>query len=53
MAVSELKSHESLVCGKFNDQMLYSDIDDLDSAYKKITGLAKSEFDKICGSIPL
>lgn len=44
-AVKELKSHTDLVCGSFNDQMLYSDIDDLDSAYKKITGKTKSEFD--------
>ena len=44
-AVKELKSHKGLVCGSFNDQMLYSDIDDLDSAYKKITGKTKTEFD--------
>lgn len=44
-AVKELKSHTELVCGLFNDQMLYSDIDDLDSAYVKITGKTKAEFD--------
>lgn len=44
-AVKELKSHKGLVCGSFNGQMLYSDIDDLDSAYKKITGKTKTEFD--------
>lgn len=45
-AVKKLKRSEGLVCGMFNGQMLYSDIDDLDSAYKKITGKTKSEFDK-------
>jgi len=44
-AVKELKSHNELVCGSFNGQMLYSDIDDLDSAYVKITGKTKAEFD--------
>lgn len=44
-AVKELKRHKELVCGSFNGQMLYSDIDDLDSAYKKITGKTKAEFD--------
>ena len=45
-AVKELKSHKDLVCGSFNGVMLYSDIDDLDSAYKKITGKTKAEFDE-------
>ena len=36
-AVKELKEQKDLVCGSFNGQMLYSDIDDMDSAYKKIT----------------
>lgn len=45
-AVKELKSHKELVCGSFNGKMLYSDIDDLDSAYKKITGKTKTEFDE-------
>lgn len=45
-AVNELKSHKELVCGSFNGHMIYSDIDDLDSAYKKITGKNKAEFDE-------
>lgn len=45
-AVKELKDHKDLVCGSFNGQMLYSDIDDVDSAFKKITGKTKAEFDK-------
>jgi len=44
-AINELKSHKDLVCGSCNGQILYSDIDDLDSAYKKITGRTKAEFD--------
>jgi hypothetical protein len=44
-AMKELKSQKDLVCGSFNGQMLYSDIDDIDSAYKKITGRTKAEFD--------
>lgn len=31
-AMKKLKSHKDLVCGSFNGKMLYSDIDDLDSA---------------------
>lgn len=45
-AVKELKSHKDLVCGTFNEQVLYSDIDDMDSAYKKVTGKTKYEFDE-------
>lgn len=45
-AMKELKSHKDLVCGSFNGQMLYSDIDDVDSAYQKITGKTKAEFDE-------
>ena len=45
-AVKELKSHKELVCGSFNGIMLYSDIDGLDSAYMKITGKTKAEFDE-------
>lgn len=45
-AVKELKSHKDLVCGSFNGQMLYSDIDDMDSAYKKVTGKTKAEFNE-------
>lgn len=44
-AVNDLKSYGVLTCGKFNGQMLYSDIDDIDSAYKKVTGKTKSEHD--------
>lgn len=39
------KQNNELVCGEFNGQKLYSDIDDIDSAYKKITGKTKAEFD--------
>jgi len=35
-AVKELKSHNEFVCGSFNGQILYSDIDDLDSASERI-----------------
>jgi len=45
-AVKELKNHEDLVFGIFNGEILYSDVDDLDSAYKKITGHTKAEFDE-------
>lgn len=34
-AVKELKEQKDLVCGSFNGEILYSDIDDVDSAYKK------------------
>ena len=46
-AMKELKSHEGLVCCSFNGKTLYSDKDNLDSAYKKITGKTKAEFDEI------
>jgi hypothetical protein len=45
-AVKELKNHKDLVKGTFNGQILYSDIDDMDSAYKKVTGSTKAEFDE-------
>jgi len=45
-AVKELKEHKDLVCGSFNGQMLYSDVDDMDSAFKKVTGKTKTEFDE-------
>lgn len=45
-AIKELSKHEDLVCIEFNGKMLYSDIDDLNSAYKKITGKTKAEFDE-------
>ena len=41
------KEKGEFVCGNFNGHKLYSDVDDLDSAYKKITGKTKSEFDEI------
>lgn len=44
-AITELTGYSVPVCGAFNGKMLYSDIDDIDSAYKKITGKTKSEFD--------
>lgn len=39
------KERGELVYVEFNGQKLYSDIDDVDSAYKKITGKTKAEFD--------
>lgn len=47
-AVKELNKYKErgeLVFGEFNGQKLYSDIDDMDSAYKKITGKSKAEHD--------
>lgn len=47
-AVKELQDYKQkgeLVSGSFNGKKLYSDIDDLDSAYVKITGKTKSDFD--------
>jgi len=35
-AVKQLKSYKDLVYGIFNGKMLYSDIDNLDTAYKKL-----------------
>lgn len=43
--LSGFKERGELVCGSFNGQMLYSDIDDVDSAYLKITGKSKADFD--------
>ena len=45
-AINELSKHKDLVCIEFNTKMLYSDVDDLNSAFKKITGKTKSEFDE-------
>lgn len=45
--LSLYKEHGELVCGEFNGKMLYSDVDDLDSAYVKITGKTKAEFDEV------
>lgn len=47
-AISQLEHYKSigeLVYGEFNGQKLYSDTDDVDSAYKKVTGDTKAEFD--------
>lgn len=47
-AIEQLKPYKEkgvLVFGTFNGQNLYSDIDDLDSAYLKITGKNKADFD--------
>jgi hypothetical protein len=43
--VKRMKSAGELVSIEFNGVMLYSDIDDIDSAYKKVTGSTKAEFD--------
>ena len=43
--VKKMKSAGELVSVEFNGVMLYSDIDDVDSAYKKVIGMSKSEFD--------
>ncbi len=45
-AIKELKSHKDLVCGSFNGQILYSNVDDVDSAYQKIVGKTKAECDE-------
>lgn len=48
-AVKELSTYKErgeLVYGTFNGVDLHSDIDDLDSAYRRITGKTKSEFDE-------
>lgn len=48
-AVNELLSYKEegkLVCGEFNGVTLDSDTVTMDSAYKKITGKTKAEFDK-------
>jgi len=48
-AIEELKKYNEQgkkVFITFNGKMLYSDIDDLDSAYIKVTGQTKFEFDE-------
>lgn len=45
--LQQFKERGELVYGTFNGQKLYSDIDDLDSAFKKVTGKTKSEFDEL------
>jgi len=44
--LARFKERGELVYGEFNEQKLYSDIDDIDSAYQKITGKTKAEFDE-------
>lgn len=44
-AIEELKKYTYPVCGLFNGKMLYSDVDDVNSAYVKITGKTKAESD--------
>ena len=44
--MNQHKERGELVYGEFNAQKLYSDKDDLDSAYVKITGKTKAEFDE-------
>lgn len=44
-AIKKLKDSSGFTYGKFNGVELYSDIDNLESAYKKITGMSKSDFD--------
>lgn len=49
-AIKKLNEHKKkgeLVLGTFNGQKLYSDVDNIDSAYKKITGKTKAEFDEL------
>lgn len=43
--LARFKERGELVYGEFNGKKLYSDIDNLDTAYKKITGNTKAEFD--------
>ena len=44
--LNEYKAKNELVFINFNGNELYSDIDDLDSAYVKVTGKTKEEFDE-------
>ena len=46
--LARFKEHGELVYGEFNGQKLYSDTDNVDTAYKKITGKTKAEFDAEC-----
>lgn len=45
-ALAELKASGDLTYGIFNGVILYSDVDDINSAYKKITGLTKEQFEE-------
>ena len=44
--LNEYKAKNELVFINFNGHKLYSDIDDLDSAYVKVTGETKEQFDE-------
>ena len=44
--LNEYKAKNELVFINFNGEKLYSDIDDLDSAYVKVTGKTKEQFDE-------
>ena len=44
--LERFKERGELVYGEFNGQKLYSDIDTLDTAFKKVTGKTKAEFDE-------
>ena len=44
--LNEYKAKNELVFINFNGHELYSDIDDLDSAYVKVTGKTKEQFDE-------
>ena len=43
--LARFKKRGELVYGEFNGHKLYSDVDDLDSAFKKVTDMTKAEFD--------
>jgi len=45
-ALNKYKERGELASCEFNGHKLYSDIDDIESAYKKVTGKTKSEFDE-------
>lgn len=44
--LDKYKQQGELVFLKFNDHFLYSDVDDLESAYQKIMGMSKADFDR-------
>jgi len=41
--LARFKERGELVYGEFNGHKLYSDVDDVDSAFKKVTGKTKTE----------
>lgn len=43
--LKEFHTDEQYFVGNFNGQKLYSDVDDINSAYKKVTGKTKTEWD--------